>query len=414
MTNNDLINKIKRLESVEPSESWLNSNREFLFKYIDLDENRGTLRETGSIFSISGIKNRLFFALSLFQNRMLTGSIAMAAIFILVGSFVSSEAESSLPGDSLYSVKTFMERTQLAFAYSDEKRVALNFEFTEKRLDEFSAVAASKNENSGEVKVAADNLKNQLKVAAQELDTAKNNSSAETAVSVAKIADTKTAVYAKKLKEVKKELSDTKQAQVSEVALNVEELSNSALAVLATNSKIGDINMEEIAAKLKEKIALAEEKLNETQKNVAAYKEEINNSGAKNIDAVESLALSVKLITEAKAVLEEAQTSFDEGNLAKTWDLLVNAGEIAKVADSVGNRVAVEPSAAKEEPSASLTPKPSVFPSTRPVISPSTTASPSVSPAPEASVEPEPTIVPETSIEPTPTPSVESSPSLAE
>lgn len=144
MTNNDLINKIKRLESVEPSETWLVSNREFLFKYINLDENKGMAVQAGSIFSINSIKNRLSFALSIFQNRKLSGSIAMAAIFILVGGFVAGEAEGSLPGDRFYAIKTFMEKTQLAFAYNDEKRVALNFALAEKRLDEFSTVASKK------------------------------------------------------------------------------------------------------------------------------------------------------------------------------------------------------------------------------------------------------------------------------
>lgn len=416
MTNNDLINKIKRLESVRPSESWLKSNREFLFKYIDLDDKKRTAVQDVSVFSIFAIKSRMAFALSIFHNRMLTGSIAMAAIFILVGSFMVSEAEGSLPGDRLYAVKTFIEKTQLAFAFNDEKRMALNFELTEKRLDEFSAVAAQKDDNSGEVKTAADNLKNQLKVAAQELNSAKNNSSAETAVSIAKITDTKTAAYARKLKEVKKELSVQKQEQIVEVAQNIEELSDSALAVLATNSKVGDLNAEEIAAKLKEKLALAEEKIELTEKNVSLYKDEILKSDAENTEAVESLALSVKLITEAKAVLTEARLAFEAGNFSKTWDLLVNAGDIAKVADNVGNRVAVAPSATPSvSPEPLISPSPSVNPSVSPAPQPSSNATagkasvnPSVSPAPTSSVSPEvspsPSVAPSPALDPRATP----------
>lgn len=384
MTNNDLINKIKRLKNEEPRDAWLKSNREFIFKYIDLDDKNEPAAQNGSIFNVLAIRDRARFALSIFQNRMLTGAVAMAAIFILVGSFVTGKAEGSLPGDNFYAVKTFMEKAQLAFAFNDEERVALNFELTEKRLDEFSAVAAKKDENSSEVRTAADNLKNQLKVAAQELNSAKNNSSAEKAVSVAKIADTKTTAYAKKLNNVKKELSVNKQAQVSEVVFNIEELNNSALAVLATNSKIGDLNIEEIAAKLKEKIALAEEKIDLTQKNVSLYEAEIKNSNLENKEAVESLALSVKLITEARAVLAEAQLSFEAGNFAKTWDLLVNASEIAKVADSVGNRVAVV---------SDVTPEPTVEPAVSPLapLAPSGvegTPKPPVSPSPTATPTP--------------------------
>lgn len=433
MTNNDLINKIKRLESVEPSESWLKSNREFLFKYIDLDENKRATAKTGSFFAISAIGDRLKFALAIFQNRMLTGMVSVAAIFVLAGNFVSSKAEGSLPGDNLYAVKTFMEKAQLAFAFNDEKRVALNFELTEKRLYEFSAVAVKKNENSSEVKTAADNLKNQLKVAAQELNSAKNNSSAETAISVAKIADTKTTAYANKLETVKKDLSEDKQEQVIEVALNVEELNNSALAVLATNSKLGDINMEEIAVKLKEKIISAEEKITLTQKNVSLYEIEIKNGSIENDEAIESLALSVKLITEAKAVLAEAWLAFEAGDFSKTWDLLVNAGEIAKVADSVGSRVAVLPNSTPEviaaeatavpivsvepQPSpeamagdASVSPTPSIDPLVSPIqevlAAPTPAVSVSPQPSPEASASAKTTVDKTAGAEkPTPTPS---------
>ncbi|MBU3924966.1 hypothetical protein KJ854_03445, partial [Patescibacteria group bacterium] len=158
MTNNDLINKIKRLKNEEPRDAWLKSNREFIFKYIDLDDKNEPAAQNGSIFNVLAIRDRARFALSIFQNRMLTGAVAMAAIFILAGSFVTGKAEGSLPGDNFYAVKTFMEKAQLAFAFNDEERVALNFELTEKRLDEFSAVAAKKDENSSEVRTAADNL----------------------------------------------------------------------------------------------------------------------------------------------------------------------------------------------------------------------------------------------------------------
>ncbi|MDP3057621.1 MAG: DUF5667 domain-containing protein [bacterium] len=399
MTNNDLINKIKRLEAHEPSESWLRSNREFIFKYIDLDDKKESVAQTGFAFGVSAIRSRISFALSIFSNRMLTGAVSLAAVFILVGSFAAGEAEGSLPGDRLYAVKTFMEKAQLAFAFNDEKRVALNFELTEKRLDEFSAVASQKDENSSEVKTAADNLKNQLKVAAQELNSAKTNSSAETAVSVAKIADTKTTAYAKKLNEVKKELSSNKNEQLNEVATNIEELNNSALAVLATNSKIGDLNTEEIAAKLKEKIVLAEVKIDETQKKVSLYEAEIKKSNLENKEAVESLALSVKLITEARAVLGEAQLSFKAGNFSKTWDLLVKAGNIAIVAEDVGNRVAVVPA---------ISPLPLVSP--EPGSTVSSSPAPSVSPSPSAS--PVPSVTPKPSVAPSPKPSVAPVPAL--
>ncbi|MBU4141318.1 hypothetical protein KKE99_00380, partial [Patescibacteria group bacterium] len=397
MTNNDLINKIKRLKNEEPRDAWLKSNREFIFKYIDLDDKNEPAAQNGSIFNVLAIRDRARFALSIFQNRMLTGAVAMAAIFILAGSFVTGKAEGSLPGDNFYAVKTFMEKAQLAFAFNDEERVALNFELTEKRLDEFSAVAAKKDENSSEVRTAADNLKNQLKVAAQELNSAKNNSSAEKAVSVAKIADTKTTAYAKKLNNVKKELSVNKQAQVSEVVFNIEELNNSALAVLATNSKIGDLNIEEIAAKLIEKIISAEAKIDLIEKNVSLYEAEIANSGAENIEAIESSALSVKLINEARAVLAEAQLSFEAGNFAKTWDLLVNAGNIVKVAEDVGNRVAVAPNPSLQpSPSSSAeaaADKEATLGEAEPAVSPLAPLAPSgVEGTPKPPVSPSPTV----------------------
>lgn len=396
MTNNDLVNKIKRLEAIEPSETWLSSNREFLLKYIELDESKRKEVRAGFVSDSSAIRSRIASVLVIFQNRMFAGAVAMAAIFILTGNFVAIEAEKSLPGDALYSVKTFMEKTELALASNDDKRIELNFELTERRLNEFSAVAAKKDVNSGEVKTAADNLKNQLKVAAQELDTVKNTATPQKAVTVAKIADTKTAAYAKKLNEVKKDLSDNKQAQVTEVAQNIEELSNTALAVLATNSKTGDISAEDIAIKLKEKIAAAAENIDLVEKNVAVYDVQVKTSAVVDVEALNSIALSIKLIIEARSVIADAQVAFNEGNYSKTLDLLVNVGEIIKVADNVGNRAIETPV---------VTPVVTPLVSAEPTVTPETSAEPSISPLPSITpaVSPTPSIAPEMSVAPSPT-----------
>lgn len=380
MTNNDLIYKIKRMKKVEPSNAWLVSNKEFILKYIELDKaeaKENNAFAASNSFNFSEIKSRLNFISAIFQHKVLAGSAAMAVVLLLAAGAVAGEAEGSLPGDRLYAVKTFMEKAQMAFAFNEEKRIALNFELTEKRFDEFSTMVAAKKESSSSetVKTAANNFKNQLKVAAQELNNAKNGADAEKAVSVAKIADTKTSAYAKKLSEVKKELSDKKQDQVEDVAGNIEELGNNALAVLAANSKVGDLNAEEIAAKVKEKITETGEKIDLTQKNALLYEAEIKASNAENKEAAESLVLSEKLISEAKAVLSDAQLSFEKSDFSKTWDLLTNANEIIKVAESVSSRATIAPSA-------ELTVTPIVSPPLEPSAAPSLSVEPSVSPAP--------------------------------
>ncbi len=380
MTNNDLIYKIKRMKKVEPNKNWLVSNREFILKYVELDEvkENNAFAASASFFGFSEIKNRLNFISAIFQHKILAGAAAMAVVLLLAGSMVTAEAEGSLPGDRLYAVKTFMEKTQLAIAFNEEKRVALNFEFTEKRFDEFSTVMAAKKENSSPeaAKAAADNFKNQLKVAAQELNNAKNSADAKTAVSVARIADTKTAAYAKKLSQVKKELSDKKQDQVEDVASNIEELSNSALAVLVSGSNLENFDTISITAKIREKIVLAEEKIGLAQKNIASAAEAIKNT-EENTEAMDSLALAGKLILEAKSILGNTQTAFEKKDFSRTWDLLTNASEIIKVAENVGSRVAAMPSAEPiAAPVASPSPESSASPSPIPSATPLPTAEP--------------------------------------
>jgi uncharacterized membrane protein YgcG len=77
---------------------------------------------------------------SMFAFPRLATSLAIALIFLLSGTGLVSASNGALPGDSLYPVKRSWEDLRLFFIFSPEKRVGLESEFEQKRLDEISAL----------------------------------------------------------------------------------------------------------------------------------------------------------------------------------------------------------------------------------------------------------------------------------
>lgn len=75
-----------------------------------------------------------------FAHRPLAAALVLVLVF---GSGVSYAAENALPGDALYSVKTYVnEPARLALASSAEAKAEIQIEFAERRIEEATVLAA--------------------------------------------------------------------------------------------------------------------------------------------------------------------------------------------------------------------------------------------------------------------------------
>jgi len=75
---------------------------------------------------------------SLFAIPRLAASMAITLVFLLSATGLVSASNGALPGDSLYPVKRSWEDLRLLLVFSPEKRVGLESEFEQERLDEIS------------------------------------------------------------------------------------------------------------------------------------------------------------------------------------------------------------------------------------------------------------------------------------
>lgn len=170
-----------------------------------------------------------------FTHTMLKPAAATLAVFVLAvaGSIsVAGASSQALPGDTLYPVKLGIEKAQFALAVDDDSRAQLRVEFAGRRLEEMVEVAAaSRNTQTGVVRLAADRFKTEVVNIQQELNSDETtDAQTEFAKSVGRKVDVYSSTVASTggdlpeevLGEVEEILEETKE-QVVEVIITAHE-----------------------------------------------------------------------------------------------------------------------------------------------------------------------------------------------
>ena len=123
MTENQLIDKIKGLKSIKPDSDWVSLTKSQIFSTEEIDKPsllNSSLLNFGWIFG-----HKLAFA-----------TLGVFAIFIGVFGF----AQTSVPGDSLFTLKKIAEQSQTFFV-SAKDQPSHNLALANKRLDDLTRIA---------------------------------------------------------------------------------------------------------------------------------------------------------------------------------------------------------------------------------------------------------------------------------
>lgn len=130
-------------------------------------------------------KSYVSWYVSSFISKPVT--VGVAAVTLFAGSLSTvSAASSSLPGDTLYSVKRITEQAQLKLASLD-RRAVLHTEFAERRLREAAELRSSDPTNSGHqvlAKAAMVEYASELSQASADLKNLQNSVGSSTALAV--------------------------------------------------------------------------------------------------------------------------------------------------------------------------------------------------------------------------------------
>jgi hypothetical protein len=165
MIEKELIGKIRELRQIKPSKDWV-----VLTKSQILSEEKIELTP----FSLSsvGYYLRLFFGWRLVHTGLIV-------VFVLFGLF--GLVQNSLPGDFLYPIKKFTEKSQALFV-SEKEKPKYQLEQANKRLEELGKIAQENdvkklapaiNEFQESISQAAKNLKTSQKINKEIIDQTK-------------------------------------------------------------------------------------------------------------------------------------------------------------------------------------------------------------------------------------------------
>lgn len=402
MTHDELIRKIKNIKKIEPSQSWIFSNKKFIFNYIQAKENKEA-RKSVLKPSISALnfteKISLFFRG--FGAKFLLPAISVLAIVFLTGSFVLAKAQAALPGDALYSVKIFAEKIEVAMTFNEEQRATLNFDLADKRLSEISSLAENaggKNVSGSDVDVAMQNFNNHLSAAVNGMDNVvKSDATSSKAATVAKIANNKTSDYVKKIAKAK-DVIDSKsnssvivKDQMAQTIKKIEEVNFDALTVLASLEK--NNADQAISKEVSEKVG---EKINEAMAKTDTLKQKISIIEETSADE-KNIKLASDLVAKAGSNLEEAKKYLINKDSSKALEKIIASNEMTNTAEKIttagvftaGDASVIMPSVGPTvSPKTSATPTiPSIIPEPNPTpsispVAPSISPTPSTSPAP--------------------------------
>lgn len=114
----ELISKLQELRRVKPNKDWA-----FSLKTSILGEQKTRMSLISDYFRIPYLKPAL---------------VALTSVFLLFGTF--SFVQNSVPGDSLYPVKKFVEKGQLVFVPEEDKS-QFNLNLLDKRMEELVKIA---------------------------------------------------------------------------------------------------------------------------------------------------------------------------------------------------------------------------------------------------------------------------------
>lgn len=156
----DLISQLNSFKSISPRSDWKNSNRSVLVAQIIGPEAGNNDQHEG--FKISVFDLRYILGVHNISRPVMASAMVVFLLFLTViyGGFV---ALSSMPGDSLYAVKTAKEKTQYALTFSEKQRAELALQFAANRAEELSAVMQDVGKNP-EAQTKAEELNEKIKI----------------------------------------------------------------------------------------------------------------------------------------------------------------------------------------------------------------------------------------------------------
>lgn len=276
-----IVGNIKLLKLIKPQPGWSSATRDILLSQIKsqcTEIHANTSLFQGARVYLSGYGDTVIrFTLNLLFGRPQNAVCSLLGVS-LIAFFASIIANSSLPGEPLYSIKITAETIRSSLVTPDQ-RAHLEMERADRRLEEmrrlFAHATLSEDEKTEKIGNLVDDFSGNLANVKKTLDSQAPLIEPAKVSKVAALVNQKTEEYDAALSvgtfsgasPAKKQLLDEK----LETAKNTSDAaSRKALALLVEKKSAGGISEEELLGYLEQKFKHAEEELLLLQRRVSA------------------------------------------------------------------------------------------------------------------------------------------------
>lgn len=271
---------------------------------------------------------------SVFKPVAIT-TLIVAVVFS--GSFATvSAAKDSLPGDALYPVKLSVEKAQIGFALSEEKKANLEMSFASTRLDEVSEIIENKDvDSAAKIGTAIENFNKSLDAVEGRLERAETPKLSE-------IINEKTLILAENLKHIKEKI--TEEAIVPATEESVEQADSDVISSDGAVSAVPSAEEESLSE------TAAEDVPGQTVSDTPATEQAAMASAEETGDAVgsqkeaeaKSDQAAVEKASSLKKSIDHIDQALDRVDQTNTKSLVVIVKDAVKSPDNKKKEIALD------------------------------------------------------------------------
>lgn len=337
MEENEIIKKLGTLKEIKPSEGWISEAKKAVMAEAPVFD-----QFSSDLYNNTNRKSSLGFSF-LHLNKLMV-SVTSLVFVLFSGYFTLSASKSSLPGETLYSVKMASESVVLAVATKDDK-AEVEIRQAGTRLEEMKEISKRPEDaNQGEkLRQLAESFEKKVNNAQDGLAKIEDNNKK---AKIAKVINVQTEKYTGDFHETKENLTDDVKNAVSErMASAVDSNKKVNFDSLTVLTGITDSNKIEIITKLNNELDKIEGELNSFD-NVVVSEEESNESSTIDentigedtclVDETDEDLSFQNLNNEVKIAIEEARKGLENNDLTDAIANVTVAQElITKLQDSV-------------------------------------------------------------------------------
>ncbi len=302
------INKIKLLKSIQPSREWSIQTRDILLSQIraqgQAKMTKPSLVAGAFAYTSSTFSTVYQYSIGLLFERplALAGTLSVFVVSI-VGTFFY--AQTSMPGDALYSMKRTTEGFQTAFVSPDD-RPQFEIELADRRIGEIQTVSENKGTSQEE---KAKNVSDLIDTASQNfanvkrsMEDTKSVSTPKKMVEIAKLVQTKTTQYEKTLVQLQAQSTASDQQKdiltqkINTALTDARATETKALQIIVDKKEVAQISDNEVTLQIEQHIAQTQQRVEK----IKVYAAGLTNGDAKT--------LATALGENAQKALEDART----------------------------------------------------------------------------------------------------------